>query len=113
LPRARPAPRAREALQRATRQVDRARTCLRAGPDEALASWPLSERKRQALGFAALSHSNKRIGYELGLRASTVAGHLGRAARKLGAKSRVELVQLACVEGERAGRQERGHEGPA
>lgn len=139
------APGAREALQRATRQVDRARARLRASPDEALASWLalvagrwtlverfdadgkrfllarkngpgaagplLSERERQTLGFAALGHSNKRIGYELGLRASTVAGHLGRAARKLGAKSRVELVQLACAEGERAGRQEQRHEG--
>jgi DNA-binding NarL/FixJ family response regulator len=49
------------------------------GPDRAL-----SERERQVLGYAELGHSNKLIGYSLGLSTSTVATLLGRARKKLG-----------------------------
>jgi DNA-binding CsgD family transcriptional regulator len=52
----------------------------------------LTARERQALGFAALGHGNKLIAYELGVAPSTVAVLLHRAARKLGASSRAELI---------------------
>lgn len=55
----------------------------------------LSERERQALALAGLGYSNKHIGYVLGLSTSTVGGYLSRAARKLGATSRIELVRVA------------------
>ena len=54
----------------------------------------LTLRERQALGYAALGHSNKLIAYELGLSPSTVATHLSQAAHKLGAQSRVELIRI-------------------
>lgn len=54
----------------------------------------LTLRERQALGYAALGHSNKLIAYELGLSPSTVATHLSQAAHKLGARSRVELIRI-------------------
>ncbi len=52
----------------------------------------LSERERDALGFAALGHSNKLIAYEMGIAAATVGVLLHRAARKLGSRSRGELL---------------------
>ena len=45
------------------------------------------------LGYAALGHSNKLIGYEMGLHPSSVARHLRDAAVKLKAGSRVELIR--------------------
>ena len=53
----------------------------------------LSLRERQVVGFVALGHSNKLIGYELGISASTVATHLTSAAKKLGLGSRLELIR--------------------
>ena len=52
----------------------------------------LTEREHQALGFAALGHTNKLIGYEMGISPSTVGVLLHRAAQKLGAQSRSDLV---------------------
>jgi DNA-binding CsgD family transcriptional regulator len=53
----------------------------------------LTARERQALGYAALGHGNKLIAYEMGVSASTVGVLLHRAARKLGARTRAELVE--------------------
>jgi DNA-binding CsgD family transcriptional regulator len=53
----------------------------------------LSPRERAAVGFAALGHTNKLIAYEMGIAASTVAVLLSRAARRLGVRSRAELVR--------------------
>ena len=64
-----------------------------AAPTSAVAS--LTEREAQVLGYLAQGHSNKLIGYELGLAPSTVAMHLGTAAGKLGTKTRVDLVKAA------------------
>ncbi len=61
----------------------------------ASASPSLTEREAQVLGWLAQGHSNKLIGYELGIAPSTVAMHLGTAAAKLGTKTRVALVQAA------------------
>jgi DNA-binding NarL/FixJ family response regulator len=56
---------------------------------------PLSAQERRVLAALAEGHSNKLIGYELGLAISTVSTLLARAARKLGCKSRIELTTAA------------------
>jgi DNA-binding CsgD family transcriptional regulator len=57
-----------------------------AGPDA------LTRRERQVVGYAALGHSNKLIAYELGVSASTVGVLFLRAARKLRARNRAEVI---------------------
>ena len=52
----------------------------------------LSHRERQVVALAAMGLSNKRIAYDLGLEASTIAGYLRRARGKLGAKDRAALI---------------------
>jgi DNA-binding CsgD family transcriptional regulator len=60
----------------------------------------LTFRERQVAAYAALGHSNKLIAYELGLSLGSVGTHLTSVLMKLGAKSRIELVQLAsCLHG--------------
>jgi DNA-binding CsgD family transcriptional regulator len=59
----------------------------------------LSTRERQVVAYAAQGHSNKLIGYELGLSKSTVVNHLTAAQKKLGVESRTELVRLARLLG--------------
>jgi DNA-binding CsgD family transcriptional regulator len=53
----------------------------------------LDTTERHVTAFAVMGRSNKYIGYMLGLAPSTVAHHLARATRKLGVRSRRELVQ--------------------
>lgn len=53
----------------------------------------LTERERQVLELALRGHSNKYIGLDLGLTASTVATHLRRTMSKLGVESREALIQ--------------------
>ena len=62
------------------------------------ASALLSPRERQVVLLAVRGHSNKLIGYELGITTSTVGVLLGRAAARLGVKSRAALI-AACVRG--------------
>ena len=52
----------------------------------------LSLRERQVVCFVALGHTNKQIGYELGVSPSSVATHLSKAMKKLGVKSRASVV---------------------
>jgi DNA-binding NarL/FixJ family response regulator len=52
----------------------------------------LSLRERQVAGLVALGQSNKMIAYALGLSVSRVATLIVSVARKLGARTRVELV---------------------
>jgi len=52
----------------------------------------LSNRERQVVAFAAMGHTNKLIGYELGVSTSAVGMHLKRAAKKLRVESRVALM---------------------
>jgi DNA-binding NarL/FixJ family response regulator len=54
----------------------------------------LSDRESQVVSLAALGRSNKIIAYELGLADSTVRVLLARAARKLGVRTRAELVSV-------------------
>lgn len=52
----------------------------------------LSGRERTAVALAALGRSNKEIGYALGVAPSTAAGLLAVAARRIGLRSRRELI---------------------
>jgi DNA-binding CsgD family transcriptional regulator len=52
----------------------------------------LTPAERTVLEYIALGHTNKFVAYELGISTSGVAMHLGRAAKRLGARSRVELI---------------------
>jgi DNA-binding CsgD family transcriptional regulator len=72
------------------------RRYLVARPNEVRVPDPraLTARERAVAQLAALGKANKLIGYELGISPSTVANHLSVAARKLGARSRTELVAL-------------------
>ena len=54
----------------------------------------LTERERQVVHFAAIGCSDKSIAYTLGLAPSRVGSYLSSARRKLGVRSRVELVTL-------------------
>jgi DNA-binding CsgD family transcriptional regulator len=68
-----------------------------ARPNEPAASAEpkLTRRQAQIVACVALGHGNKLIAYELGLGVSTVAAHVAAAARKLGARTRVELILRA------------------
>lgn len=70
----------------------------------------LSARERQVVGYVVLGHSNKLIGYALGLSTSTVAGNIKSAMRKLGASSRADLIRIsaASMEGVELGHAESG-----
>lgn len=52
----------------------------------------LSSREHDVVARAAKGQSNKAIAYDLGIAPSTVAGHLAKAAAKLGVRTRVELI---------------------
>ena len=54
----------------------------------------LVPRERDVLAFAALGHSNKHIGYTLGIAPNTVGAHLASAMMKLGLRSRRELIAM-------------------
>jgi DNA-binding CsgD family transcriptional regulator len=54
----------------------------------------LTVRQRDVLAHAAMGHSNKLIGYELGLTPSAVAMILARLARTLGLRTRVQLIAV-------------------
>lgn len=54
----------------------------------------LTPRERAIAHLAALGKPNRLIGYELGLAESTVGSHLSTIMRKLGVRSRVELLEL-------------------
>ena len=59
----------------------------------ALRPWhTLTEREGQAVAYAAHGQPNKVIAYELGVALSTVAADLSRAAKKVGARSRLDLM---------------------
>lgn len=62
-------------------------------PDPRVRLEMLTPRERAAAMGAAMGHSNKVIAYELGVSESTVSTLLTRAARKIGAGNRVELVR--------------------
>jgi len=57
-----------------------------------LASSLLTPREREVVLLAARGHSNKLIGYELGIATSTVGVLLNRAAARLGVRTRRALI---------------------
>jgi DNA-binding CsgD family transcriptional regulator len=59
----------------------------------------LTPRERQIAAFAAMGHSLKYIGYELGLSAKTVSFHLQHALAKLAVRSRAELSAIFLPKG--------------
>lgn len=58
----------------------------------------LTGREAEALAHAARGHDDKRIAYDMGLQPSTVASLLSRAARKLGAPNRMDLIRRCLAE---------------
>lgn len=52
----------------------------------------LTAREHEVVARAAMGQSNKLIAYDLGIAPSTVAGHLTKAAAKLGVQTRIELI---------------------
>ncbi|MBI5070142.1 MAG: helix-turn-helix transcriptional regulator [Deltaproteobacteria bacterium] len=59
----------------------------------------LTDRERSVLAHAALGHSNKYVAYLLGLAPSTVAAHLASARRKLGLRTRPEMLAFGRAVG--------------
>ena len=55
----------------------------------------LSDRERQIVEHASTGKSNKQIGCEVGLSVGSVSGYLTSALRKMGLRSRAELVVVA------------------
>jgi DNA-binding CsgD family transcriptional regulator len=62
-------------------------------------SMRLTPRECRAIALAARGHSDKVIGFALGITASSVGTHLSVAAAKLGVRSRIELVQICAALG--------------
>lgn len=54
----------------------------------------LAPAERHVLAYAAMGHSNKYIGYVLGVATSTVSSRLASAIRKLGLRSRREVIEM-------------------
>jgi DNA-binding CsgD family transcriptional regulator len=50
-------------------------------------------REREVVALAVTGHENKDIAYRLGLAYSTIRVLMARAASKIGAKSRQELIE--------------------
>ncbi len=77
------------------------KTYLQAQANQPAATGPsvLSDREQQVAVLAALGRSNKLIAYELGLAHSTVRVLIARAARKIGAHSRGDLIARLTASG--------------
>jgi DNA-binding NarL/FixJ family response regulator len=54
----------------------------------------LSDAEREVLGLAAGAHANKFISYELGVSMATVTTRMQRGLKKLGLRTRTELIAL-------------------
>jgi DNA-binding CsgD family transcriptional regulator len=61
-------------------------------PPDVLRWESLSERENQVLAYAAHGRSHKMVAYLLGISATAVSAHLTKAAEKVGARSRLDLV---------------------
>lgn len=64
-----------------------------ANPPRARDPRALTADERAVIAYAAMGHSNKLMAYALGIPEGTVASRLRLAMRKLGVRSRVELVE--------------------
>jgi two-component system response regulator NreC len=63
----------------------------------AAASDPLSEREHEVLGLLALGHTNQEIAEKLFISVRTAETHRAHIMRKLGLRSRAELVRYALA----------------
>jgi DNA-binding NarL/FixJ family response regulator len=68
-----------------------------ANPPHALDPRRLTPTERAIAGYIAMGHSNKLIAYELGISVGAVSGHTHGILKKLGVRSRVELVDLVTM----------------
>jgi len=59
----------------------------------------LSSREEEVLRFIAAGHSNKEIAVRLNISVKTVEAHKANSIRKLGLKSRIEIVEYALFRG--------------
>ena len=59
----------------------------------------VSDREGQVLRLVAQGHSNKEIAAELGISVKTVEVHKGNAMKKLGFRSRIDVVQYGLLQG--------------
>lgn len=59
----------------------------------------LSERESESLRYIALGYSNKEIAERLDLSVKTVEAHKANALRKLGMRSRIDIVRYAILQG--------------
>lgn len=59
----------------------------------------LSEREEQVLRMIAWGYSNKEVGARLDISIKTVEAHKANATRKLGMKSRIDIVRYALLQG--------------
>lgn len=65
----------------------------------------LTRQERAVAEYASLGHTHKYIAYELGIAVSTVSTHLKSAMRKLGLRSRTDLVRLFAAHVSRASKE--------
>lgn len=63
----------------------------------------LTERELEVMGHVKAGHANKRIAAELGIAPVTVALHLRRIYKKLGAANRTDAVRILTERGQLAG----------
>ena len=71
----------------------------RTPPADAAAGPTLSPREREVLRFVAAGYTNREAADKLGLSVKTVEGYRARLAKKVGARSRVDLVRFALEQG--------------
>ena len=60
---------------------------------------PDVDRENQVLRLVAQGHSNKEVAAELGISVKTVEVHKGNAMKKLGFRSRIDVVQYGLLQG--------------
>jgi two-component system, NarL family, response regulator NreC len=71
----------------------------RVAPAGAVSPGDLSDREREVIRLMAWGHSNKEIAARLELSVKTVEVHKANAMRKLGMRSRIDIVRYALLQG--------------
>jgi len=77
-----------------------ARLALAEVADEVSSEAALSEREREVLRLLALGHTNLEVARQLSISVRTVESHRAHIARKLGLRTRAEIVRYALATGE-------------
>lgn len=60
----------------------------------------IHDTSRQVLELTAAGYSNKLVAYELGISPAAVTSHLHRGLKRLGLRTRQELIALRCADGD-------------